>query len=228
LTLTSSKLQQHLITCYLKPVKLLRLFVVLALAAAFAIAVALNLRTIPARNTSATHFDTIIVLGYPANLDGTPSPNERARVLEGIREYNSGVAPFLIMTGGAAHNRFVEAHVMAAFAVSQGVPLSAIIEEPQAQNTIQNVYYSSQIMQARHWRSAEVVSSSAHIRRAAMILTRFANAQPTLAFNWSTHAAPWPPEYGLLHRLGISVREAAYCLYIRIFGLPHSRFLPAR
>jgi len=228
LTLTFSKLQQHLITCYLKPVKLLRLFSIFALAAIFILAVILNLRTIPFSNTTATHFDTLIVLGAPANLDGTPSPQERARVLEAVREYNSGVAPFLIMTGGAAHNQFVEAHVMAAYAISHGVPATAIIEEPQAQNTIQKIYYSSQIMQARHWRSAEVVSSSAHIRRAAMILTRFARAQPALAFNWSTHAAPWPAEYGLLHRLGINAREAAYCLYIRIFGLPHSRFLPAR
>ena len=37
--------------------------------------------TIPTHNTAATHFDTLIVLGYPANSDGTPSPEQRERVL---------------------------------------------------------------------------------------------------------------------------------------------------
>jgi uncharacterized SAM-binding protein YcdF (DUF218 family) len=207
-----------------KPARVLLSFI--ASAVLLTVVLATNCCIIPARDTPATHFDTLIVLGYPANRDGTASPRQRAIVLEAVREYNSGVAPFLIMTGGAAHNRFVEARVMAAFAISQGVPASAVIEEPQAQNTIQNIYYSSRIMQSRHWHSAEVVSSSAHLRRAAMILIRFASAQPALAFHWSTHAAPWPPEYGPFRRLASIAREAAYCLYIRIFGLPHSRFLP--
>lgn len=80
-------------------------------------------RSIPSRNTDLTHFDTIIVLGTPANSDGTPSPEQRERTLEGIREYKAGVAPVLIFTGSAAHNDFVEAHVMATLALAQGVHL---------------------------------------------------------------------------------------------------------
>ncbi len=62
-------------------------------------------RTLPLSDTDATHFDTLIVLGYPAFPDGTPRPEMRERVLEGVREYRAGVAPRIIMTGGSAHNQ---------------------------------------------------------------------------------------------------------------------------
>jgi len=205
-------------------VKLLRLVFLLLLLCP--LAVALNRLAIPDHNTAATHFDTLIVLGYPANTDGTPSPEQRERVLEAVREYKAGVAADIIMTGGRAHNQFVEAHVMAALARREGVPASAILEEPQAQNTIQNIYYSSQIMQAHNWHSAEVVSSPAHLGRAAMILQAFAKSQPRLAIDWRTHASRWPAEYSLVHRLSLDALEATRCLEIRIFGFPKSAFLP--
>ncbi len=195
-------------------------------AAVFAAMVAVNHIAISSQNTSATHFDTLIVLGYPANPDGTPSPEQRERVLEGVREYKSGIAPNLIMTGGPAHNQFVEAQVMAALAEREGVPRSAIVEEPQAQNTIQNIYYSSRIMHAHSWNTAEVISSPAHIGRAAMILQAFARSEPALAIQWRTRASRWPAEHSLPHRLFLNALEATRCLQIRIFGFPKSVFLP--
>lgn len=208
--------------------KLLRrsLLVLVLLAVAFALVVCINYVTIPASNTAATHFDTIIVLGTPANPDGTPSPEQRARVLEGIREYRTGVAPRLIMTGGPAHNQFVEAHVMALFAESQGVAASGIVEEGHAQNTIQNIFYSAQIMHAHGWSSAEVVSSGYHLPRTALILATFDRRQPALAFAWRTHPAPRAPEYSILRQSLVYYREAHSCLYLRISGFPNSRFLP--
>src|ERR1700678_588171 len=86
------------------------------------IAAALVYRSIPTANTNLTHFDAIIVLGYPANPDGTPSPEQRERTLEAVREFKSGVAPHIILSGGPAHNQFAEAHVMANLAIEQGVP----------------------------------------------------------------------------------------------------------
>ena len=112
----------------------------------------------PVSNTGLTRFDAIIVLGTPADCDGNPTPEQLARVTEGVREYERGVAPRLILTGGAAHNRFVEARVMARAAEAQGIPASAIFVEPKAMDTIQNACYSVRIMKAHGWRSAEVVS----------------------------------------------------------------------
>jgi uncharacterized SAM-binding protein YcdF (DUF218 family) len=177
-------------------------------------------RTTPTRDTDLTHFDTIIVLGTPAKLDGTPSPEQRERTLEGVRQYKAGIAPHLIFTGAAAHNGFVEAHVMATLAEAEGVPPDAIIEEPLAQNTIQNIFYSQRIMATHGWTSGEVVSSPSHLPRAALILEHY-------SFQWSTHPAPWPPEYTLWQRAAHYTVEAESCLKLRLLGFPTTRFLPS-
>jgi uncharacterized SAM-binding protein YcdF (DUF218 family) len=215
--------------CYSHPVKLAQrlLLIVLVLALSFGLVVFGTYVALPTHNTAATHFDAIVVLGTPARPDGTPSPEQRERVLEGVREYRAGVAPHLIMTGAAAHNQFVEAHVMAQFAVSQGVPSDAILEEGRAQNTIQNIFYSSQIMHGHGWTSAEIVSSPYHLGRTALILAAFDRHQPTLQIDWRTHAAAWPSEEGIATRAILYSVEAERCLYLRVFGFPSSRFLPA-
>lgn len=137
----------------------------------------------PQANTQLTHFDAIVVLGYKADSDGNPTPRQLARVTEGVHEYMRGVAPRLILTGGAATNQFVEAKVMARVAESEGIPASAIFIEPKAQDTIENACFATRIMKAHGWKSAEVVSSSYHLPRAAMILSE-------LPIEWRMHAAP--------------------------------------
>ena len=123
------------------------------------------------------------------------------------------------MTGGAAHNQFVEARVMKELAIAQGVPADAIAEEGQAQNTIQNIYYSEKIMAAHQWTSAEVISSSSHLPRAALILAHY-------SFFWRTHAARWPREYSALKKGSWYCVEAEYCLRLRILGFPGTPYLP--
>ena len=137
----------------------------------------------PSSNTSLTRFDAIIVLGTPADSDGNPTPELLSRVTEGVHEYERGVASRMILSGAAAHNQFVEARVMAVTAHAQGIPESAIFEEPKAMDTIQNACYAVRIMKAHGWRSAEVVSSAYHLPRAGMIFSE-------LPLEWRTHAAP--------------------------------------
>jgi uncharacterized SAM-binding protein YcdF (DUF218 family) len=196
------------------------LFILLALFVTTLVAAAFVVESIPTSDTNLTHFDTVIVLGTPVNPDGTPSLEQRERTFYRTRAYKYGVAPTLIFTGGPAHNQFIEAHVMAKLALAQGVPPEAILEEGRAQNTIQNIYYSNQIMQAHHWTSAEVVSSPSHVPRAALILEHYP------AIQWRTHPAPWPAEYGFWERTAHYAVEAENCLKLRIFGFPSTRFLP--
>ncbi|WP_058187189.1 YdcF family protein [Terracidiphilus gabretensis] len=141
----------------------------------------------PKSNTAATHFDAIIVLGYPADNDGNPTPEQLARVTEGVHEYERGVAPRLILTGGSAHNHIIEAESMARVARAQGVPQSAIVLEPRALSTIDNACYSARIMKQNGWRSAEVITSNYHLPRAGII---FNNLPHELAIDWRGHGAP--------------------------------------
>ncbi len=180
--------------------------------------VAWTYEAIPEENTAAKHFDAIIVLGTPSLPDGSPSLEQSARVMEGVREFRAGVAPRLIMTGGAAHNRFVEAHTMVELAAAQNVPRADLLEEGQAQNTIQNIFYSRALMVQHGWRSAEIVSSPSHLPRAALILQRN-------GMEWRTHAAPWPMQFSVTHIATAYGAEALYCAKLRWVGFKATPFL---
>ena len=137
----------------------------------------------PTSNTSLNHFDVIIVLGASVDRDGNPSPELQARVTEGVREYERGVAPRLILSGGPEPNHVVEAKVMARTAEAEGIPESAIFQEARSRDTIQNGCYSMQIMESHGWHSAEVISSASHLPRAGVIFNQ-------LPLEWRTHVAP--------------------------------------
>ncbi len=154
----------------------------------------------PTGNTSLTRFDAIIVLGSPADADGNPTPEQLSRVTEAVREYERGVAPRLILSGGAAHNRFVEARVMARVAEAQGIPASTISIEPRAMDTIQNACYSARIMEDHGWHSAEVISSGFHLPRAGLIFER-------LPIEWRTHEAPLTPPRSSAYQAAVSTVE---------------------
>jgi uncharacterized SAM-binding protein YcdF (DUF218 family) len=144
----------------------------------------------PAANTSLTRFDAIIVLGYPADRDGNPTPIMLSRITEAVREYERGIAPRIIVTGGTTRHGFVEADVMARTARAEGIPASAIFLEPQAKDTIQNACYSVRLMRSHGWHSAEVVSNDSHLPRAAMIFGE-------LPIEWRMHPAPlFTPHFG--------------------------------
>lgn len=137
----------------------------------------------PASNTALNRFDAIIVLGSPADSDGNPKDTQQARVTEAVNEYKRGVASHIILTGGAVSNRFVEARVMARSAQAQGIPESALLEDTQARDTVENACYSLRIMKDHGWRSAEIVSSAYQLPRAGLIFN-------SLPLQWSAHEAP--------------------------------------
>jgi len=136
----------------------------------------------PPGNTSASRFDTLIVLGSPADSDGNPRPVMLSRVTEAVREYERGVAPRMILSGGHDGRNFAEAPVMARVAQSLGVPASAIFLESDSDDTIHNACYSSRIMKAHGWRSAEIITSPVHMRRAGIIFSHS-------PIEWRVHAA---------------------------------------
>jgi uncharacterized SAM-binding protein YcdF (DUF218 family) len=177
--------------------------------------------SIPMSDTQLHQFDVILVLGNPARDDGTIAPIGRSRVLEAVRQYRAGMAPKLLMTGGAVRNRFVEGQVMQQFAISQGVPASAVFVEGESRNTIQNAFYSYKIMQAHGWTSAMVISSPSHLRRASIIFSHYPLA-------WAMQAAPWPPDLPVWKLVWYWCSEAGYTTYGRYFGFPNAhQYLPA-
>jgi uncharacterized SAM-binding protein YcdF (DUF218 family) len=135
----------------------------------------------PAGNTSASRLDDIIILGASIDRDGNPGPVLLSRISEGVHEYERGIAPRIIVTGGEQHGH-IQAQVMARLVEAQGVPSSAVFIEPNAENTIENACYTARIMKQHGWHSAEVVTSASHLPRASLIFSRVPIA-------WRGHAA---------------------------------------
>jgi uncharacterized SAM-binding protein YcdF (DUF218 family) len=185
-----------------------------------AASVCVSYLTVPMQNTDATHFDVIVVLGVPANQDGTESVDQKTRVDEGVREFQAGRAAHIIMSGGAAWTPVAEAKVMAAAAVKAGIPAEDVLSEDRSMNTIQNVFYSHHIMQQHGWRSAEVVSSPNHLPRAALILAQY-------DLKWKMDGGGWPPKITIVEKAGWYVYEALRVSWIRWFGFSKTTYLPS-
>lgn len=112
--------------------------------------------------------DAIVVLGYgpPVDQEGQPSDELKRRVDKGVELFKAGLAPVLIMTGGNTYKDYYESAVMKELAVKQGVPAEAVVEEREAMDTIGNARYSARIIRERGGKSAIIVSSPYHLKRA--------------------------------------------------------------
>lgn len=115
----------------------------------------------------------IVVLGYgpPVEKDGTPKPELRRRVQQGVKLYQQGLAPVLVMTGGNTYADYYEAEVMRDLAAAMGVPEDALRQERNAMDTITNARNSVALLcegQDPEECAPEVivVSSPYHLKRA--------------------------------------------------------------
>ena len=117
-------------------------------------------------------FDVIIVLGNPANANGSPSLLMASRVEKAVQIAKSGQASRLLMTGGGVYNDFVEAEVMAQYAQQLGIATSDVFVENQARDTFQNARLSAEFCQRQGWHQVMVVTSKFHLARARRIFRR--------------------------------------------------------
>lgn len=92
-----------------------------------------------------------------------------ARADEAIKLYENGWAPILIFSGAAADTSGPSnAAVMRQRALDAGVDPNVIIIEDASQNTSENAEATTSIFQQQHIRSAILVTSAYHERRAGL------------------------------------------------------------
>ncbi|MCR5773984.1 MAG: YdcF family protein [Lachnospiraceae bacterium] len=113
----------------------------------------------------------VVVLG--AGLRGKePTPLLASRIDRGIRVYRDNPGCRLIFSGGQGKDEQVsEARAMADYALSANVPAEDIILEDRSVNTVENIRFSSDLMDAKKGPFA-VVTSSYHLMRALLIARR--------------------------------------------------------
>lgn len=143
-------------------------------------------------------YSAIIVLGNPANADGTPSAILRSRLDVAIGLVLSGKAPRVLFTGGKAHNSFGESAVMRQYAISRGISPDIIIEESQSRYTVDNARFCKRIIDENGWGEVIVVTSAYHARRTDFIFGKF-------SIKFTIVPVETPPGTGLLRTLFLYV-----------------------
>lgn len=133
----------------------------------------------------------IVVLGA-AQWDGKPSPVLRARVDHAVALWRQGLAPVLVMTGGQGPgDTTTEAAVERRYAMSLGVPGSAIRLEPDSRTTAESLRNVAAMM-GRDAREVILVSDPFHMLRLSILAHRFGlkpRTSPTRTSPISTNLA---------------------------------------
>jgi uncharacterized SAM-binding protein YcdF (DUF218 family) len=86
------------------------------------------------------------------------------RAKQGVKLYQLGYAPKVIFAGGS-----LSARAMSEWAMALGLPADAVVLEEQSITTFTDAQYSLEIMKTRGFKSAIVVTSPEHTRRARAI-----------------------------------------------------------
>ncbi len=114
--------------------------------------------------------DAIVVFGA-AEYSGHPSPVLRARLDHAFGLFQKGVAPVVIVTGGAAADpSFSEGGVGSDYLEHRGIPEQNLIAETQGSDTAQSAVRVAVIMRANGLHSCVAVSDAYHVFRIKKLL----------------------------------------------------------
>lgn len=114
---------------------------------------------------SIKDIDCILILG--AGIWGDkPSPMLEDRLLEGIKLYEAGVAPKIIMSGDHGREEYDEVNIMKSFAIASGIPSEDIFMDHAGFSTYDSIYRAKEIFEAKR---IVIVTQDYHLHRALHI-----------------------------------------------------------
>jgi len=113
----------------------------------------------------ARRADAIVVLGA-AQFNGQPGGVFEARLQHAVDLWKEGLAPYLIVTGGKLPADITtEAATARAWAVANGVPNEAILDEDRGRNTLESLDNVAAILEAHKLHHVVFVSDRTHMLR---------------------------------------------------------------
>jgi uncharacterized SAM-binding protein YcdF (DUF218 family) len=114
--------------------------------------------------------DAIVVFGA-AEYAGKPSPIYRARLDHAVVLFKSGLAGFVITTGGHGDDEhFTEGGVGRDYLLAAGVPTEKLIAETQSEDTSDSAERVAAIMKTNRLNSCLAVSDPYHIHRIKLMM----------------------------------------------------------
>jgi uncharacterized SAM-binding protein YcdF (DUF218 family) len=130
--------------------------------------------------------DAIVVLGA-AQYNGRVSAILKARLEHAIDLYDSGVAHYLIVTGGKAEGDVTtEAASARLYAIGRGVPASAILSEDRGRTTLESLRGTAAVLRDHGLATAVFVSDRTHMLR----VLRIARDEGITGFGSPTATSP--------------------------------------
>ena len=112
--------------------------------------------------------DALIVLGYKC-MNNEIHSILKDRLDAALDLYCLKSFQYIILSGGATGSETPEARLMEAYLLDKGVSKDRIILEEKATDTLENLYYSKQIIRKKGLEKCTVVSSSFHLHRVIRI-----------------------------------------------------------
>ena len=142
-------------------------------------------------------------------MSGRPSPVFRARLDHAVALYSRGMAPYLIITGGAGRDpQFSEGGVGRDYLATRGISERHLIAETQGENTAESAERVAVIMRANNMHTCVAVSDPYHLFRIKRLMQRQ---------GITTYASPRPYAFrGLWFNIGHVMREAFSYLTQRV------------
>lgn len=116
--------------------------------------------------------DAIVVLGASISASGMLSPESLRRTNRGIELYQRGLAPVLVLLGGATAGGPTEADVRAEQARLHGIPADAILTETGARTTREEALSVKALLESRGARTVLLVTNAGHLVRARPLFER--------------------------------------------------------
>ena len=107
--------------------------------------------------------DAILVLGCGVRPDGTPSLMLRDRLEMGLKLYEAGAAPKLLMSGDHGRVEYDEVNAMRDYALERGVPSEDVFMDHAGFSTYESMYRARDIFQCE---KILIVSQRYHLYRA--------------------------------------------------------------
>jgi uncharacterized SAM-binding protein YcdF (DUF218 family) len=130
-------------------------------------------------NTSTSYSCVIVLGGYASENKGTQQGyfNSAAdRFIQGIELYTTGKAKHILLTGGNSSimpDGFREATWVSNEVKKLNIPDSAVIQENQSRNTLEDASFSKKILEQQHLTPPYLLVTSAfHMRRALLIFKK--------------------------------------------------------
>lgn len=110
--------------------------------------------------------ECILILGAGVTSSGKPSEMLKERLNEGLRLYNLGMAPKIVVSGDHGREYYDEVNVMKNFLVDAGVPSEDIFMDHAGFSTYESMYRAKEIFGIKRM---IVVTQKYHLYRALYI-----------------------------------------------------------